>query len=186
MGCGRTLREFWATVEAQEHHRLLATKVSTWLLPNSPIRLSWDIFIFTAICYTSLVTPVRMFIMSGDSTPSSLIHVDVAFDFVFAIDTILHFYRPYVDTNTGETVADLRAMREKYLRSATFYINAIACIPLLKAPLSSVLRRQVLENVTIYFNVLRMVRILHLPSQFQELKRFCMSSECGSFFFSLC
>ena len=115
-----------------------------------------------------------MFIMSGDSTPSSLIHVDVAFDFVFAIDTILHFYRPYVDTNTGETVADLRAMREKYLRSATFYINAIACIPLLKAPLSSVLRRQVLENVTIYFNVLRMVRILHLPSQFQELKRFCM------------
>ena len=91
MGCGRTLREFWATVEAQEHHRLLATKVSTWLLPNSPIRLSWDIFIFTAICYTSLVTPVRMFIMSGDSTPSSLIHVDVAFDFVFAIDTILHW-----------------------------------------------------------------------------------------------
>lgn len=110
--------------------------------------------------------------MSGDSTPQSLVYADVAFDFIFVVDTILHFYRPYVDPNTGQIVADLATLRKRYLRSATFYVNVIACIPILKTPLSPFLGKAAQEGIMTYFNVLRMVRILHLPSQFQELKRF--------------
>jgi len=110
--------------------------------------------------------------MSGDNTPQSLVYADVVFDFIFVIDTVLHFYRPYVDPNTGQIVADLTALRKRYLRSATFSVNVIACTPILKTPLSPFLGKAAQEVVMTYFNVLRMVRILHLPSQFQELKRF--------------
>ena len=110
--------------------------------------------------------------MSGDSTPQSLVYADAVFDFIFVLDTVLHFYRPYVDPNTGQIVTDLKSLRKRYLGSVTFYINAIACIPILKTPLSPFLGKAVQDLVMTYFNVLRMVRILHLPSQFQELKRF--------------
>ena len=112
--------------------------------------------------------------MSGDSTPQSLVYADVVFDFIFVIDTVLHFYRPYADPHTGQIVTDLTALRKRYLRSATFYVNVIACIPILKTPLSPFLGKAAQEVVMTYFNVLRMIRILHLPSQFQELKRFRM------------
>ena len=94
-----------------KYHRSVAKRVCHWFLPNSRVRLTWDVFIFVVIWYNSLVTPIRIFIMSGDSTPQSLVYADVVFDFIF---------------------------------------------------------------VMTYFNVLRMIRILHLPSQFQELKRFRM------------
>ena len=157
-----------------KYHRSVAKRLCHWFLPNSRVRLTWDVFIFVVIWYNSLVTPIRIFIMSGDSTPQSLVYADVVFDFIFVIDTVLHFYRPYADPHTGQIVTDLTALRKRYLRSATFYVNVIACIPILKTPLSPFLGKAAQEVVMTYFNVLRMIRILHLPSQFQELKRFRM------------
>ena len=153
-------------------HNSVAKRICRWFLPNSRVRLVWDVFIFVVIWYNSLVTPIRIFIMPGKSTPQSLVYADVVFDFIFVIDTVLHFYRPYVDPNTGQIMTDLTTLRRRYLRSATFYVNIMACIPILKTPISPFLGKGAQEVVMTYFNVLRMVRILHLPSQFQELKRF--------------
>lgn len=155
-----------------KYHNSVAKRICRWFLPNSRVRLMWDVFIFVVIWYNSLVTPMRIFIMSGKSTPQSLVYADVVFDFIFVIDTVLHFYRPFVDPNTGQIVADLTTLRRRYLRSATFYVNVVACIPILKTPISPFLGKAAQEVVMTYFNVLRMVRIFHLPSQFQELKRF--------------
>ena len=155
-----------------KYHNSVAKRICRWFLPNSRARLMWDVFIFVVIWYNSLVTPIRIFIMSGKSTPQSLVYADVVFDFIFVIDTVLQFYRPFVDPNTGQIVADLTTLRRRYLRSATFYVNVIACIPILKTPISPFLGKVAQEVVMTYFNVLRMVRILHLPSQFEELKRF--------------
>ena len=108
--------------------------------------------------------------MSGDKTPQVLISLDVVFDFIFVPDAILRFYRPYVDEITGKIVIDPHLIRAKYRGSLTFFIDAVACIPIIKLPITPLL--SVGQQITLYFNVLRMIRVLHLPGQFQELKRF--------------
>ena len=146
-------------------------KIVVRFLPNSYIRLLWDAFIFLVIWYNAVLTPVRIFI-SRDRTPKALVSLDVLFDFIFVGDTLLRFYRPYIDENTGEVVTDPRLIRKKYRRSATFYVNAIACVPILKLPISPFLDGVQLSTLLTYLNVLRMIRVLHLPAQFFELKRF--------------
>lgn len=148
-------------------------KIAQLFLPDSNVRIVWDVFVFLVIWYNSVITPIRIFIMSGhDSTPQALVSLDVGFDFVFVADTILRFYRPYVDGNTGQIVIDPQLIRSKYMGSVSFYINSIACIPIIKLPISQVLSVNQQTSLLTYFNVLRMIRVLHLPEQFQELKRF--------------
>ena len=147
--------------------------ISNKFLPDSNVRIIWDVFIFLVIWYNSVITPIRIFIMYGhDSTPEALISLDAVFDFVFVADTVLRFYRPYVDENTGQIVMDPQLIRSKYMGSFTFYINTIACVPIIKLPISELLSDNQQTSLLIYFNVFRMIRVLHLPEQFQELKRF--------------
>ena len=154
-------------------NRFSSTKLLVLFLPDSNGRIVWDVFIFLVIWYNSVITPIRIFIMSGhDSTPQALVSLDVVFDFIFVADTILRFYRPYVDGNTGQIVMDPQLIRSKYMGSFSFYINAIACIPIIKLPISQVLSVDQQTSLLTYFNVLRMIRVLHLPGQFQELKEF--------------
>lgn len=124
------------------------------------------------IWYNSVITPIRIFIMSGETTPQILISLDVVFDFIFVADTILRFYRPYVDENTGQVVMDPHLIRTKYRGSFTFWVNVIACIPIVKIPISPLLTGTQQNTLHTYFNVLRMIRVLHLPGQFQELKQY--------------
>ena len=147
-------------------------KLINALMPNSKIRLSWDVFIFMAILYNSLVTPIRLFIIPSGRTPIVLINADVVFDFIFVIDTLLHFYRPYIDEDTGQSVDNTKQIAAKYRGSISFYINIIACIPILKAPLSIFLNEDEQNSLSTYSNILRMIRILHFSSQFRELKRY--------------
>lgn len=150
----------------------IAERIGRRFLPDSYVRLAWDGFIFLVIWYNSVITPIRIFIMSGDKTPQVLISLDVVFDFIFVADTILRFYRPYVDENTGQVVMDRHLISMKYRVSPTFFINAVACIPIIKLPISPLLSADQQIATLTYFNVLRMIRVLHLPGQFQELKRF--------------
>lgn len=141
-------------------------------IPNSKIRVTWSSFIFTAIWYNSLVTPIRLGVMPFDRTPQGIVDLDFFFDFVFLIDTILHFIIPVTDKNTSEVITDLPSIRQKYLGSITFYINTIACIPILKSVVSPFLTIKNQRVLSTNFNVLRMIRVLHFPSQFKELKHF--------------
>eukprot|EP01082_Thalassiosira_pseudonana_P003505 g3365.t1 g3365 contig12:1931331-1931819(+) len=147
-------------------------KFSLWIashfLPDSKVRVAWDGFIFMVIWYNSVITPIRIFIMSGETTPQILISLDVVFDFIFVADTILRFYRPYVDENTGQVVMDPHLIRTKYRGSFTFWVNVIACIPIVKIPISPLLTGTQQNTLHTYFNVLRMIRVLHLPGQFQS------------------
>ncbi|KAL7553159.1 hypothetical protein ACHAWF_016401 [Thalassiosira exigua] len=156
----------------QKRSPRVADRIVQRFLPDSYVRLAWDGFIFSVIWYNSVITPIRIFIMSGDTTPQVLISLDVVFDFIFVADTILRFYRPYVDENTGLIVTDPHLIRVKYRGSLTFIINAVACIPIIKLPISPFLSSAQQAIMLTYFNVLRMIRVLHLPGQFQELKRF--------------
>lgn len=158
--------------DSSEEKTPITNRIAKIFLPDSKIRIIFDIFIFLVIWYNSVITPIRIFIMSGDSTPQVLVSFDVFFDFVFVADTILRFFRPYVDENTGQVVMDPHLIRSKYLGSFTFYINAIACLPIIKIPMSLFLSVSQQNTLLTYFNVLRMIRVLHLPGQFQELKRF--------------
>lgn len=157
--------------QGNRRHHIIARRIVVRFLPNSYIRLFWDAFIFLVIWYNAVLTPVRIFI-SRDRTPKVLVSLDVLFDFIFVFDTLLRFYRPYVDENTGGVVTDPLLIRRKYQRSAAFYVNVIACVPILKLPISPFLDGVQLTTLLTYFNVLRMIRVLHLPEQFFELKRF--------------
>lgn len=152
--------------------RTIERMVVERLLPNSKHRLVWELFIFLVIWYNSVMTPIRLFILGSDRTPSALITADLALDIIFVIDTFLHFFRPFTDKDTKRVVTSLRLIRGKYLRSFTFYTNAIACIPILKAPLSPLLDDQSNIAISTNFNILRMIRVLHFPDQFEELKQY--------------
>lgn len=141
-------------------------------MPKSKFLLSWEAFIFMAIWYNSVVTPIRLFILDVHSTPPILIYLDIAFDVIFVIDTLLHFYRPYIDKETGSVVTNLQQIRLKYLRSGTFYLNVISCVPILKGPIAPLFNEDTNMVLSTNFNVLRMIRVLHFPSQFQDLKMF--------------
>ena len=145
--------------------------ISSYFLPDSIIRVAWDVFIFTVIWYNSVVTPIRIFIMSGAKTPQILISLDAVFDVIFVADTVLHFYLPYVDENTGQIVLDPYLIKTRYRESWTFWINSIACIPIVKLPLQPFLSLDQQNALLTYFNVLRLVRVLHLPGQFYQLKK---------------
>ena len=116
------------------------------------------------------MTPIRLFILDLESTPASLIFIDIALDVVFVIDVVLLFFRPHIDNETGRMVTNLHQIKTKCLSSGTFYLNLIACIPILKAPLSPLLDDQSNLTLSTNFNILRMIRILHFPSQFSDLK----------------
>ncbi|KAL7466716.1 hypothetical protein ACHAXS_007001 [Conticribra weissflogii] len=150
----------------------ISRRITELFLPDSYVRIAWDVFIFFVIWYNAIMTPIRIFIMSGKRTPEALVSLDVLFDFIFVADTIIRFFRPYIDENSGEIVMDQRMIAIQYRGSFTFFINLIACIPILKLPLHPILNPNQLDVMNTYFNVLRMIRVLHLPDQFQELKRF--------------
>mmetsp|Transcript_31519 Transcript_31519/g.45922 ORF Transcript_31519/g.45922 Transcript_31519/m.45922 type:complete len:2273 (-) Transcript_31519:792-7610(-) len=152
------------------------TNQPDWIMPFSLPRVLWDVIVFMAIWYNSVVTPVRLFIMTGDYTPKGLINADIAFDVLFVVDTMVHFYLPYVDGETGQTITDLKRIRKKYFGSVTFYINVIACIPILKIPLSAIFTSEQQHLLVTNFNIMRMIRVLHFQSQFRELKTFCSHS----------
>ena len=149
-----------------------APVISKWFTPNSKVRVSWNAFIFMAIWYNSLVTPIRLFIIPLDRTPQGIIDADIVFDFIFVIDTCLSFFIPFSDENTGKIITDLKAIRNRYTGSVNFFINVIACVPILKTPISLFLDNKSQQILVTNFNILRMVRVLHFPSQFQELKRY--------------
>ena len=109
--------------------------------------------------------------MSGAKTPQILVSLDAVFDVIFVADTVLHFYLPYVDENTGHIVLDPYLIKARYRESWTFWINSIACIPIVKLPLQPFLNLDQQNTLLTYFNVLRLVRVLHLPGQFYQLKK---------------
>lgn len=125
-----------------------------------------------AIWYNSLVTPIRLFIIPLDRTPRGIVDADIVFDFIFVVDTILNFFIPYTDETTGEVITDPKAIRQRYTGSVNFFINVIACIPILKTPISLFLDSGSQRILVTNFNILRMIRVLHFPSQFQQLKRY--------------
>ena len=110
--------------------------------------------------------------MTGNRTPSALISADVALDVIFVFDTTLHFFRPYIDKSTGQTITNLKQIRTKYVRSIAFFTNVLACIPILKTPLAPLLDPKTNITLSTNFNILRMIRISHFPAQFEELKVF--------------
>jgi CRP-like cAMP-binding protein len=162
---------------SQAYTKRIADRIVRRFLPNSYARLSWDGFIFLVVWYNAVITPIRIFIMSGDKTPEILTSLDVVFDFIFVTDTILRFYWPYVDKNTGQIVMDPQTIRARYRRSLTFLINVVACIPIIKLPISPFLSAGQQITTYTYVNVLRMIRLFHIPGQFQELKRFLERKE---------
>ena len=150
----------------------LEEKLVKFLMPNSLFRLSWEFFIFLLIWYNSVVTPMRLFVVGSVRTPSVLISIDIALDFVFLIDTILHFYRPFIDKDTRKVVTDKALIKARYLHSYAFYTNSIACTPILKSLLAPLFDTKTNVTLSTNFNIVRMIRIFHFPTQFEELKMF--------------
>jgi hypothetical protein len=158
--------------KGHDKKKRISDKLVKILMPNTKFRLSWEFFIFIVIWYNSVITPIRMLIMTSERTPEVLISADIILDFIFVFDTALHFFRPYTDKDTGQTITNLRQIKSKYLRSTAFYTNAAACIPILKTPMAPFLDAKTNATIITNFNILRMIRIFHFPAQFEELKAF--------------
>ena len=54
--------------ESSEEKTPITNRIAKLFLPDSKVRIIFDIFIFLVIWYNSVITPIRIFIMSGDST----------------------------------------------------------------------------------------------------------------------
>lgn len=98
--------------------------------------------------------------------------MDIALDLTFVIDAVLLFYRPFIDKDTGRIVTNLHQIRSKCLSSREFYFNVIACVPIVKVPLAPLLDEATNLVLSRNSNILRMIRMLHFSSQFEDLKMF--------------
>ncbi|KAL3790747.1 hypothetical protein HJC23_010026 [Cyclotella cryptica] len=110
--------------------------------------------------------------MPAERTPQTLVIFDIVIDFIFVADTFLRFYRPYSDEKTGEIVMDPVLIRTKYIGSYTFWINIIACIPIVKLWITPLLHANQHKSILGYFGILRMIRVMHLPELFYQFKKF--------------
>ncbi|GMH59726.1 hypothetical protein TrST_g1578 [Triparma strigata] len=138
-------------------------------LPYSKFRNTWDVFIFVVIVYNSIVTPFRISILTDlDEGNSPIVLADYFFDAIFVMDTCLQFYLPFVDEATGTVVTDKKAIKDRYVRSWSFYISVVACLPIL-----NIIPTAMNVDVGIpreLINLLRMSRVLHFMPAFKELK----------------
>ena len=148
-----------------------ANNTQKWLLPHSNFRSYWDMFIFVLIWYNSVVTPIRIFIIQAKKTPQGLVWVDFFCDIIFVVDTIMRFFLPITDVNTDQVITDRKTIRKKYLGSMYFYADTLACVPILKFLISPFLSVDAYNTMTTVFNVLRLSRVLHFPSQINMLKQ---------------
>lgn len=142
------------------------------LRPNSKLRLSWVIITFFVTWYNAVMTPIRIFIMGSNRVPKDIMFIDTAVDVIFVFDTMLQFYMPYIDNETRLIVTSRKQIRKRYLNSMVFYVNIIACVPILKVLLS--LLFGVTYNVHTYrtFEAIRMIRVLNFQVIFGEFKTF--------------
>ena len=145
-----------------------ASPMSSFLLPLSKFRLSWDLFIFIVIVYNSIVTPLRLSILVDLEEDSPVVLADYFFDAIFVVDTIMYFFFPFIDEATGRVVTDPKIIRARYRKSWRFYINVAACLPIL-----NILFDQLdFETYREYVNLLRIIRVLHFMTFFGVLKTY--------------
>ena len=103
-----------------------------------------------------------------DEGNSPIVLADYFFDAIFVMDTCLQFYLPFVDEATGTVVTDKKAIKDRYVRSWSFYISVVACLPIL-----NIIPTAMNVDVGIpreLINLLRMSRVLHFMPAFKELK----------------
>jgi hypothetical protein len=158
-----------AESEDQEHRFQRATALNTHLLPDSTFRLLWDLVLFLATLYNAVVTPLRLFVFQRSY--ELIFTVDTVLDIFFVLATVLQFFLYYVDDDTGEIITGQREIRARTLSSASFYINATACLPLLLKPILSRVLDDTSRDGLVSVYVLRLIRIYGFPSQFDQLKR---------------
>jgi len=130
-----------------------------WLMPYSYFCLSWDLFIFLVIFYNAIVTPLRIAIVTNDIPV--LTTFDYIFDFIFCFDTVLRFFMPYIEPDTGSAITDLSLIWHRYSKSWSFKINVIASLPVLNLFFG-------LESA--YIKLPRMIRVLHFLPMFADYK----------------
>jgi len=105
--------------------------VPLWLFPYSTFRNVWDIFIFLVVSYNCFYTPLQIMILYEDVSDmqcytSGSFWLDLIIDMLFWVDTALNFFFAFKDNETKMVVANKTAVRAKFLRSSSFFINIIA------------------------------------------------------------
>ena len=99
------------------------------LYPEASIRLWYDGFQLFAVCYTSVVVPLRL---AFDETPepfSSRFWFDVVIDSFFLFDIYLNFFAYVRNEATGQLLTDRPTLRRKYLLGY-FTLDCLASNPI--------------------------------------------------------
>lgn len=96
------------------------------ILPASPRKLIWDLFIAILIIYSALTVPLRIgFSISVTPTWRAL---DVLVDALFLTDIILAFRTAYAHPASGALIMSPRAIAVRYLRS-WFLLDVLSTVP---------------------------------------------------------
>ena len=106
--------------EQQEHH-------ASWfiILPDSTVKLTWNVILAVMLLYTALVMPVRIFFFDTPSLGWTIIERTI--DALFWLDMLINFISAYVDENDN-VVTDIKLIIKKYI-TGWFFFDLIACFP---------------------------------------------------------
>ena len=93
---------------------------------NNPRRVQWDLVIMVCAIWNCFTLPIAVTFNTFETPPFVIVNAIV--DCLFMADIIIIFRTSYINTFTGDEVADPRKICKNYLKTR-FWIDLLATIP---------------------------------------------------------
>jgi hypothetical protein len=147
------------------------------MYPHTHGQTVWILFTTFFVVWTSILLPVTISFIHSENRPIWWKTVDTCADIFFIIDVILHFRAVYLDS-WGAMITDSEKIAKHYIFGnggsiGWFWVDFPASIPW-SAFLSSEASGSLLmiRDTGYIFNLPKLARIFHLPSQMSQLPCF--------------
>ena len=157
------------------------------IYPHTSVQTVWILFTLFFVLWTAIVLPVTVAFIHSESRPLWWQGIDTCADVFFIIDVILNFRAVFLDT-WGALITGTGPIAKNYIfgksSSGTglgwFWIDFPAAVPwsafLPNDAASSPLG---LRDTGYIFNLPKLARVFHLPSQVAQLPCFSQNKENG-------
>ena len=155
-------------------HRLnnCCEKLRDWrIYPNSTVETIWILFTTFFVFWTSLMLPVTVAFIFAKNRPLWWQIIDGSADVFYVTDVVLNFRAVYLDT-WGAMITESPKIAQHYMFGASgtsigwFWIDFPASIPWNLFITDNMIG---IRNAGYMFNLPKLARLFHLPTQFSKL-----------------
>ncbi|KAJ8771969.1 hypothetical protein K2173_027146 [Erythroxylum novogranatense] len=131
--------------------------------PDKRFYSIWKHFILIWAIYSSFFTPLEFAFFRG--LPENLFLLDIAGQFAFLIDIVVHFFVAYRDTESYRMVYDRKLIGIRYLKSR-FLVDFLGCLPW-----DAIYKATGRKEAVRYMLWIRLSRALRVTEFFERLEK---------------